>query len=85
MPTVCPDEPNACRPFVAMRLATVSRRRVFSRSLRCKPDRMALMVMRHPRLICRRQNVFRLLKLGGFTMVLGGVLVMFSRLFVKFA
>ena len=46
---------------------------------------MALMVMCQMRLICRRQNVFRLLKLGGFTMVPCGVLVMFSRLLMKLA
>jgi hypothetical protein len=46
---------------------------------------MPFMVMRQMRLIRRRQDIFRLLKLGGFAMVPCGVLVMFSRLFMKFA
>jgi hypothetical protein len=46
---------------------------------------MHLMIMRQMRLICRRHNVFRLLKLGGFAMVACGVLVMFSRTLMKFA
>ena len=83
--TMCPQQPNECHRFAAMRLATVARRHVLSRSLRRKSDGMALMVMCQMRLICRRQNVFRLLKLGGFTMVPCGVLVMFSRLLMKLA
>jgi hypothetical protein len=71
--------------FAPMRLAAVARRHVLFRGLRCKPDRMALMVMRQMRLLCRRQNIFRLLKLGGFTMVPCGVLVMIGRLLMKFA
>jgi hypothetical protein len=43
------------------------------------------MIMRQMRLICRRQNIFRLLKLGGFAMVACCVLMMFCRIFVKFA
>jgi hypothetical protein len=46
---------------------------------------MPLVVMRQMRLIHGRQNIFRLLKLGGFAMVPCCVLVMFSRTLVKFA
>ncbi|MDT5275326.1 MAG: hypothetical protein QOG95_2258 [Mycobacterium sp.] len=46
---------------------------------------MHLMVMRHMRLIRRRQKIFRLLKLGGFAMVPCCVLMMFSRALMKFA
>jgi hypothetical protein len=68
-----------------MRLAAVARRRILFRSIRCKPDGMGLMFMCQMRLICRRQNIFRFLKFGGFTMVPCGVLVMFGRLLMKFA
>jgi hypothetical protein len=71
--------------FALMWLAAVARRRVLFRSLGCKPDGMALMVMRQTRLLCRGQNIFRLLKLGGFTMVPCGALVMISGLLMKFA
>jgi hypothetical protein len=63
----------------------VARRRVFFRSLCGIPDGMHLMVMRQMRLIRRRQNIFRLLKLGGFAMVPCCVLMMFSRTLMKFA
>ena len=46
---------------------------------------MLLMVMRQMRLIRSRQNIFRLLKLGGFAMVPCCVLMMFGRTLVKFA
>jgi hypothetical protein len=68
-----------------MLLAAVARRRVLFRSLRCIPDGMHLMVMRQMRLICGRQNIFRLLKLGGFAMVPCCVLMVFSRTLMKFA
>jgi hypothetical protein len=45
---------------------------------------MHLMVMRQMRLIRRRQNIFRLLKLGGFAMVPCCVLMMFSRMLMEF-
>jgi len=44
-----------------------------------------LIVSRQMRLIRRRQNVFRLLKLGGFAVVPCCVLMMFSRTLMKFA
>jgi hypothetical protein len=66
-------------------LLTTARRRVLFRSFRCKADGMHLMVMRQTHLIRRRQNVFRLLKLGGFAVVPCCVLVMFSRTLMKFA
>jgi hypothetical protein len=66
-------------------LAAVARRRILFRGLRCKPDGMGLMLMCQMRLICGRQNILRLLKFGGFAMVPCGVLVMFSRLLMKFA
>jgi hypothetical protein len=68
-----------------MRLDAVARRQVLFRSLRRIPERMHLMVMRQMRLIRRRQNIFRLLKLGGFAMVPCCVLMMFSRTLMKFA
>jgi hypothetical protein len=68
-----------------MLLAAVARRRVLFRGLRCIPDGMHLMVMRQMRLIRRRQNIFRLPKLGGFAMVPCCVLMMFGRTFMKFA
>jgi hypothetical protein len=72
----------SCAPML---LAAVARRRVLFRSLCCIPDGMHLMVMRQMSLICRRQNIFRLLKLGGFAMVPCCVLMMFSRTLMKFA
>jgi hypothetical protein len=66
-------------------LAAVPRRQVLFCSLRCIVDGVHLMIMRQMRLICRRQNIFRLLKLGGFAMVACCVLMMFCRIFVKFA
>jgi hypothetical protein len=68
-----------------MRLDAVARGQVLFRSLRRIPERMHLMVMRQMRLIRRRQNIFRLLKLGGFAMVPCCVLMMFSRTLMKFA
>jgi hypothetical protein len=68
-----------------MRLDAVARRQVLFRSLRRIPERMHLMVMRQMRLIRRRQNIFRLLKLGGFAMMPCCVLMMFSRTLMKFA
>jgi len=82
---MCPETTECSHRHVAMRLAAVARRRVLSRSLRRKSDGMALMVMCQMRLLCRRQNIFRLLKLGRFTMVPCGVLVMFSCLLMKLA
>jgi hypothetical protein len=46
---------------------------------------MPLMVMRQMRLLRRRDNIFRLLKLGGFAMVPCGVLMMLGRQLMKFA
>jgi hypothetical protein len=46
---------------------------------------MHLMVMRQMSLIRRRENIFRLLKLGGFAIVPCCVLMMFSRTLMKFA
>jgi hypothetical protein len=68
-----------------MLLAAVARRRVLFRSLCRIPDGMRLMVMRQMRLIRCRQNIFRLLKLGGFAVVLCCVLMMFCRTLMKFA
>jgi hypothetical protein len=68
-----------------MLLAAVARRRVLFRSFRCIPDGVHLMVMRQMGLICRSQNIFHLLKLGGFAMVPCCVLMMFSRTLMKFA
>ncbi|MDT5238497.1 MAG: hypothetical protein QOD97_695, partial [Mycobacterium sp.] len=72
----------SCGPML---LAAAARRRVLFRSLRCIPDGMHLMVMRQMRLIYCRQNIFRLVKLGGFAMVPCCVLMMFSRTLMKFA
>jgi hypothetical protein len=46
---------------------------------------MHLMVVRQMRLIYGRQNIFRLLKFGGFAMVPCSVLMMFSRTLMKLA
>jgi hypothetical protein len=84
-PTGVPGR-TECVPFFArLCLAGVARRRVLSRSLCCEPDGMPLMVMRQMRLLRRRDNIFRLLKLGGLTMVPCGVLMMLSRQLMKFA
>jgi hypothetical protein len=72
----------SCAPML---LVAAARRRVLFRSLRCKADGMHLMVMRQMRLIRCRENVFRLLKLGGFAVVPCCVLMMFSRTLMKFA
>jgi hypothetical protein len=72
----------SCAPML---LLAVARRRVLFRSVSCKADGMHLMVMRQMRLIRSRQNIFRLLKLGGFAMVPCCVLMMFSRTLMKFA
>jgi hypothetical protein len=77
--------PECVPSFAPIRLAAVARRHVLFRSLRCIPDGMPFMVMRQMRLIRRRQNIFRLLKLGSYAMMPCGVLVMFGRLFMKFA
>jgi len=75
-----------CVPsFAPMRLACVVCRHVLSCSLCCEPDGMPLMIMRQMRLLCSRDNIFRLLKLGGLTMVPCGVLMMLSRQLMKFA
>ena len=71
--------------FEQTRLARVARRRVLSRSLCGEPDRMPLMVMRQTRLLCRRDNILCLPKLGGLAMVPCGVLVMLGRQLMKFA
>jgi hypothetical protein len=71
--------------FAPVRLTDVARRHVLSRSLCCEPDGMPLMVMRQMRLLRRRDNIFRLLKLGGLAMVPCGVLMMLSRQLMKFA
>jgi hypothetical protein len=70
-----------CEPILLLATA----RRVLFRSFRCKAGGMHLMVMCQMRLIRRRQNVFRLLKLGGFAVVPCCVLMMFSRTLMKFA
>jgi hypothetical protein len=72
-------------PCAPMPLAAVARRRVLFRSLGCIPDGVHLMVVGQMRLIRRRQNIFRLLKLGGFAMVPCCVLMMFGRTLMKFA
>jgi hypothetical protein len=72
----------SCAPML---LAAVARRRVLFRSLCRIPDGLHLMVMRQMRLIRRRQNIFHLLKLGGFAVVACRVLMMFSRTLMKFA
>ena len=46
---------------------------------------MQFVAMRQMRLMRGRHNVARLVKLGGFFVVSGCVLMMFSRKFVKFA
>jgi hypothetical protein len=46
---------------------------------------MPLMVMRQTRLLCRRDNILCLPKLGGLAMVPCGVLVMLGRQLMKFA
>ena len=68
-----------------MTLTAVAHRRVLFRGLRRMPEGMHLVVMRQMRLIRRRQNIFRLLKLGGFVMVACCVLMMFGRTLMKFA
>jgi hypothetical protein len=68
-----------------MLLAAVASRRVLFRSLCRIPDGMHLMIVRQMRLIRRRQNVFHLVKLGRFAMVLCCMLMMFSRTFVELA
>jgi hypothetical protein len=68
-----------------MLLAAVVRRQVFFCSLRCIVDGLHLMIMREMRLIRRRQNVFRLVKLGCFAVVPCCVLMMFCRTFVELA
>ena len=83
--TVCPEGPNACCPSHRLRLAGVARRRVLSSSLCGEPDGVPLMVMRQTRLLCRRDNILCLPKLGGLAMVPCGVLVMLSRQLMKFA
>ena len=70
-----------CGPILLLATA----RRVLFRSFRCKAGGMHLMVMCQMRLIRRRQNVFRLLKLGGVAVVPCCVLMMFSRTLMKFA
>jgi hypothetical protein len=68
-----------------MLLAAVARRHVLFRGLRCKTDGMHLMILGQMRFIRRRQNVFHLVKLGGFAVVPCCVLVMFCRTFMEFA
>jgi hypothetical protein len=71
-------------PPPTMLLAVAVRRQVLFCSLRCIVDGLHLMIVRQTRLIRRRQNVFRLVKLGGFAMVPGRALMMFSRTLMKF-
>jgi hypothetical protein len=66
-------------------LDAVARRCVLFGSLGCIVDGMHLMIMRQMRLIRSRQNIFRLLKLCGFAMVSRCVLMVFSRVLMKFA
>jgi hypothetical protein len=73
-----------CADLAPMRLAGVACRRVFSCSLCCEPDGMPLMVMRQMRLLRRRDNIFRLQKLGGLVMVPCGVLMMLGRQLMEF-
>ena len=68
-----------------MILAAAPRRQVLFRSLRCIVDGLHLMIMRQMRLIRRRQNIFRLMKLGCFAMMACCVLMMFCRTFVELA
>jgi hypothetical protein len=68
-----------------MLLAAAVLRQVLLRSLRRIVDGVYLVVGGHMRLIHRRQNVFYLVKLGGFAMVPRCVLVMFCRTFMEFA
>ena len=68
-----------------MLLAVAVRRQVLFRRLCCVVDGVRLVVGRHMRLIHCRQNVFHLMKLGGFSVVPCCVLVMFCRTFMEFA
>lgn len=68
-----------------MLLAAVVLRYVLFRSLCCIADGMHLVVMCQMRLICCRQNVFRLVKLGGFAVVPCRVLMMLSRTLMEVA
>jgi hypothetical protein len=80
-----PRRTESVLSFAPMRLAGVARRLVLSHSLCGEPDGMPLMVMRQTRLLCRCDNILRLLKLGSLAMMPCGVLVMFSRQLMKFA
>lgn len=82
---MCLEPPNGCTSCAPMLLAAAARRRVLFRCFRCIPDGMHLMVVRQMRLIYGRQNIFRLLKFGGFAMVPCSVLMMFSRTLMKLA
>jgi hypothetical protein len=79
-----PGRTECALSFEQMRLAGVARGRVLSRSVCGEPDGMPLMVMRQTRLLRGRDNILRLLKLGGLAMVPCGVLVMLSRQLMKF-
>jgi len=68
-----------------MLLATVARRQVLFRSLRCVVDGVHLVVGRNMRLIHCGQNVFHLVQLGRFAVVSRCVLVVFCRTFMEFA
>ena len=58
---------------------------VFFRSFSCVVEGMYLVAMRHMRMMCGRENFAAIVKLGGFSVVPGCVLMMFSRKFVKLA
>jgi hypothetical protein len=58
---------------------------VLFRSFGCMVEGMHLVTMRQMRLMRGRHNFPRLVKLGGFTVVPGCVLMMFSRKFMEFA
>jgi hypothetical protein len=58
---------------------------VFFRSFGCVVKGMYLVAMRQMRLMCGCQNFAALVKLGGFAMMPGCVLMMFGRNFMEFA
>jgi hypothetical protein len=58
---------------------------VLFRSFGCMVEGMDLVAMRQMRLMCGRQNFPGLVKPGGFAVVPGRVLMMFSRKLMEFA
>jgi hypothetical protein len=75
-----------CSPAIFVtELLAATRRRVLFGSFGGKTDGMHLMVMRQTHLIRCCQNVFRLLKFGGFAVVPSCVLMMFGRTLMKVA